>query len=142
MKQLTAIAISGGVDSLTAAYLLKKQGHKLIGIHFITGYEAKPFYHKNIKDFENSETTPSSTKDYICQKVSKLAEQLGICIEIIDCSTEFKKNVVDNFIQTYKAGKTPNPCMVCNASIKFGTVLDFARKMGPHILQQGITPEL
>ena len=130
MKQLTAIAISGGVDSLTAAYLLKKQGHKLIGIHFITGYEAKPFYHKNIKHLENSETTLSSTKDYICQKVSKLAEQLGICIEIIDCSAEFKKNVVDNFIQTYKAGKTPNPCMVCNTSIKFGTVLDFARKMG------------
>ncbi len=130
MKQLTAIAISGGVDSLTAAYLLKKQGHKLIGIHFITGYEAKPFYHKNIKHLENSETTPSSTKDYICQKVSKLAGQLGICIEIIDCSAEFKKNVVDNFIQTYTAGKTPNPCMVCNTSIKFGTVLDFARKMG------------
>ncbi|MBU4068037.1 MAG: tRNA 2-thiouridine(34) synthase MnmA [Proteobacteria bacterium] len=137
MKQLTAIAISGGVDSLTAAYLLKKQGHKLIGIHFITGYEAKPFYHKNIKDFENSETTPSSTKDYICQKVSKLAEQLGICIEIIDCSAEFKKNVVDNFIQTYKAGKTPNPCMVCNTSIKFGTVLDFARKMGAKHIATG-----
>ena len=135
MTQLTAIAISGGVDSLTAAYLLKKQGHKLIGIHFITGYETRPAYHTNIENSANSETnsyatTASSTKDYICQNVSKLAEQLGICIEIIDCSTEFKKNVVDNFIQTYKAGKTPNPCMVCNSSIKFGTVLDFARKMG------------
>ena len=135
MTQLTAIAISGGVDSLTAAYLLKKQGHKLIGIHFITGYETRPFYHTNIKDVATSgtnsyTTTPSSTKDYICQNVSNLAEQLGICIEIIDCGAEFKKNVVDNFIQTYKAGKTPNPCMVCNSSIKFGTVLDFARKMG------------
>jgi tRNA-specific 2-thiouridylase len=135
MTQLTAIAISGGVDSLTAAYLLKKQGHKLIGIHFIAGYETKPFYHKNIKHLANSETnscatTPSSTKDYISQNISKLAKQLGICIEIIDCSAEFKKNVVDNFIQTYKAGKTPNPCIVCNTSIKFGTVLDFARKMG------------
>ncbi len=135
MTQLTAIAISGGVDSLTAAYLLKKQGHKLIGIHFITGYETRPAYHTNIENSANSETnsyatTASSTKDYICQNVSKLAEQLGICIEIIDCSTEFKKNVVDNFIQTYKAGKTPNPCMVCNRSIKFGYVLDVARKMG------------
>ncbi len=135
MTQLTAIAISGGVDSLTAAYLLKKQGLKLIGIHFITGYETRPFYHTNIKDPANPETnsyatTPSGTKDYIRQNISKLAEQLGICIEIIDCSTEFKKNVVDNFIQTYKAGKTPNPCMVCNSSIKFGTVLNFARKMG------------
>ena len=135
MKQLTAIAISGGVDSLTAAYLLKKQGHKLIGIHFITGYETKPIYHKNTKHPANSETnsyatTPSSAKDYICQNISSLAEQLGICIETIDCSAEFKKNVVDNFIQTYKAGKTPNPCMVCNTSIKFGTVLDFARKIG------------
>jgi tRNA-specific 2-thiouridylase len=135
MTQLTAIAISGGVDSLTAAYLFKKQGHKLIGIHFTTGYETKPAYHKNIQHPVNPEknsyaTAPSSAKDYICQNISNLAEQLGINIEIIDCSTEFKKNVVDNFIQTYKAGKTPNPCMVCNSSIKFGTVLDFARKMG------------
>jgi len=134
MKRLTAIAISGGVDSVTAAYLLKKQGHKLIGIHFITGYETKPTYHTNIKDPANQETNsyatiPSRTKNYICQNVSKLAEQLGICIEIIDCSAEFKKKVVDNFIQTYMDGKTPNPCMVCNSSIKFGTVLDFARKM-------------
>ena len=135
MTQLTAIAISGGVDSLTAAYLLKKQGLKLTGIHFITGYETRPFYHTNIKDPANPETnscatTPPGTKDYIRQNISNLAEQLGISIEIIDCSAEFKKNVVDNFIQTYKAGKTPNPCMVCNSSIKFGTVLDFARKMG------------
>jgi tRNA-specific 2-thiouridylase len=135
MTQLTAIAISGGVDSLTAAYLLKKQGHKLIGIHFITGYETRSFYHKNIKHLANPETnlcatTPSSTKDYIRQNISNLAEQLGISVEIIDCSAEFKKNVVDNFIQTYKAGKTPNPCMVCNSSIKFETVLNFARKMG------------
>ena len=134
MTQLTAIAISGGVDSLIAAYLLKKQGHNLIGIHFITGYEVG-LTHSNIKDPASPGTnsyaiTPSSTGDYILRNVSILAEQLGICIEIIDCSTEFKNNVVDNFIQTYKAGKTPNPCMVCNASIKFGTVLNFARKMG------------
>ena len=134
MTQLTAIAISGGVDSLTAAYLLKKQGHNLIGIHFITGYETE-LTRPNIKNPASPETnsyatTPSSTEEYIRRNVSILAKQLGICIEIIDCSTEFKKTVVDNFIQTYKAGKTPNPCMVCNTSIKFGTVLNFARKMG------------
>jgi len=135
MKQLTAIAISGGVDSLTAAYLLKKQGLKLIGIHFITGYETKPAHHANIKEPAKPETNsyttaPSSAKNHIRQNLSNLAGQLDISIEIIDCSAEFKKNVVDNFIQTYKAGKTPNPCMACNTSIKFGTVLDFARKMG------------
>ena len=142
MTQLTAIAISGGIDSLTAAYLLKKQGHKLIGIHFITGYEAKPPCYMNIKDIADLETdsdatTFSNAKDYICRNVSNLAEQLGISIELIDCSAEFKKNVVDNFIQIYKTGKTPNPCMVCNTSIKFGAVLDFARKMGAKHIATG-----
>jgi tRNA-specific 2-thiouridylase len=50
---------------------------------------------------------------------------------------EFKKNIVDYFIQTYQAGQTPNPCMVCNPLIKFGTVFDFARKLGASILATG-----
>lgn len=116
MKRLTAIAISGGIDSLVAAYLLKEEGHKVVGIHFITGYE----------------TGPASGI-----RISHIADQLGISIKIIDCSVEFKKEVIDYLIQTYQTGLTPNPCIVCNQSIKFGRVLASARKMGASCLATG-----
>lgn len=116
MKQLTAIAISGGLDSLVAAHLLKEQGHNVIGIHFTTGYETW--------------LTPGI-------KISHIADQIGISIKTIDCTVKFKKEVVDYFIQTYQAGKTPNPCLVCNRSIKFGTVLAAARRLGASLLATG-----
>ncbi|MEA3416696.1 MAG: tRNA 2-thiouridine(34) synthase MnmA [Thermodesulfobacteriota bacterium] len=114
MKKLTAIAISGGIDSLAAACLLKKQGHKVIGIHFTTGYETEPV---NI--------------------ISHIADNLNIKIEILDCHKEFKQKVVDYFIQSYLTGQTPNPCLVCNPLIKFGTMLEFARGLGASCLATG-----
>ncbi|MBC8199881.1 MAG: tRNA 2-thiouridine(34) synthase MnmA [Desulfobacterales bacterium] len=116
MKQLTAIAISGGIDSLVAAYLLKKQGRKVIGIHFTTGYEPEP--------------EPVNI-------ISHIADNLNIKIEILDCRKEFKQKVVDYFIQSYLTGQTPNPCIVCNLLIKFGTVLEFARRLGASCLATG-----
>jgi len=114
MSDTTAIAVSGGIDSLTAAFLLKEQGHKLIGIHFITGYECSDSRH-----------------------IEAVGDQIGIRIETIDCSRMFQSQVVDYFIQTYKAGQTPNPCLVCNPHIKFGAVLDAARKSGASRLATG-----
>jgi tRNA-specific 2-thiouridylase len=125
MKPTTAIAVSGGIDSLMTAYLLKEQGHHVIGIHFITGYE---------------DTAPDkSANDHLLRshKIFSIADQLKIDIEIIDCRIEFKNHVVDYFVETYQAGLTPNPCMVCNPFIKFGTVLNYARKLGASILATG-----
>jgi len=118
MKPLTAIAVSGGIDSLMAAHLLKEKGHNVIGVHFVTGYE-DPFS-------DNGQSAHLLES----HKIFSIAKQVGIDIKILDCSVEFKKNVVDYFIQTYKAGQTPNPCMVCNPLIKFGAVFNFARKLG------------
>ena len=112
MKPLTAIAVSGGIDSLMAAYLLKEKGHDVIGIHFVTGYE-DPF-----SDNGQSPHLRESHKNF------PIATQLGIDIKVLDCRIEFKKNVVDYFIQTYQTGQIPNPCMVCNPTIKFKTVFD------------------
>lgn len=110
----TAIAISGGIDSLISAYLLKEQGHKVFGIHFLTGYESRdPYLIRNI------------------------ADQLGISLEIRDCSTEFRTEVVDYFTETYQSGRTPNPCLVCNPSIKFGTILAAVRESGASCLATG-----
>lgn len=125
MKPLTAIAVSGGIDSLMAAHLLKEKGHNVIGVHFVTGYDDP--YSDNGQSANLLES----------HKIFSIAKQVGIDIKILDCSVEFKKNVVDYFIQTYKAGQTPNPCMVCNPLIKFGTVFNFARKLGASSLATG-----
>ncbi len=122
MNPSIAIAVSGGIDSLVTAYLLKEQGHNVFGVHFITGYENQT---------PRKNTVPPS------RVASQISDQLGIEVKLIDCSAEFKKKVVDYFTQTYQAGQTPNPCMVCNPSIKFGTVLDFARKFGVTTLATG-----
>ncbi len=114
MSNITAIAISGGIDSLVAACLLKEQGRKIIGIHFLTGYES------------------------VCpMEIENLADQIGITVKITDCSIPFKSKVVDYFTQTYQNGQTPNPCLVCNPLIKFGTVFDFAREMGATCIATG-----
>lgn len=115
MKKLTAVSLSGGVDSLVAAYLLKNEGHYLIGLHFTTGYGT----------------------DQTTININKIAKQLDIPIKIIDCAAEFKSKVVDYFTKTYLSGKTPNPCMVCNRLIKFGLILSCARKMGASMLATG-----
>lgn len=141
MKQITAIAISGGIDSLMAACILKEQGHKVIGIHFITGYEtATPYQNKSFKDrdAEKSSTEKYSVPPNFSNRAfSNIANKIGITIETIDVSLDFKKKIVDYFTKTYQAGKTPNPCLVCNPLIKFGAVLDHALKMGASGLATG-----
>ena len=138
MKQITAIALSGGIDSLAAAYLLKQQGHHVTGIHFITGFETRTSRHPNNKSIKDSDTAGFSTnQDSHSLKIADIANQLSITVKIIDISTDFKLKIVDYFTQTYLSGKTPNPCLVCNPSIKFGTLLTCARKLGASRLATG-----
>lgn len=124
MKKKIAVAISGGIDSLVSAYLLKEEGYEVTGIHFLTGYEER-----GEQNEKNRETA--------FRNISCLAGQLDIRIEILDCCSEFKAKVVDYFTNAYRSGKTPNPCLVCNPSIKFGTVLDYAQKLGAGALATG-----
>jgi tRNA-specific 2-thiouridylase len=131
MKSLTAIAISGGIDSLMAAFLLKKKGYNLIGIHFLTGYEIDGSQQRQPTGLSISNATPNlSNDDAVSDKMSHIADQLGIQIKVIDCAETFKSIVVDYFTRSYQAGLTPNPCMLCNPSIKFGQILASARKLG------------
>jgi tRNA-uridine 2-sulfurtransferase len=138
MKQITAVALSGGIDSLAAAYLLKQKGHDVTGIHFITGFEAKASRHQNNRFIKDSYTEGfTANQDSHSLKIADIATQLGIQVEIVDISTDFKLKIVDYFTQTYLSGKTPNPCLVCNPSIKFGTLLTCARKLGASHLATG-----
>jgi tRNA-specific 2-thiouridylase len=117
MTDTIAIAVSGGVDSLVGAYLLKRQGLDVLGIHFLTGYE---------KAAEPGSTT-----------IQDLFSPLDIPIAIIDLTTPFKAAVVDYFAAAYRDGKTPNPCLVCNPTIKFGVLLEKTRQLGASRLATG-----
>ena len=110
---LTAVAVSGGVDSLVAAWLLKKAG-PVVGVHFKTGYHPVPD-----------------------EAIRRIGERLEIPIHIFDIRTSFKETVVDYFVNTYMAGRTPNPCLVCNPAVKFGRVFDAARTLGADRMATG-----
>ena len=124
MKKTTAVAISGGVDSLMAAWLLKEQGQDVIGIHFITGFETALSRTRN----PQADRRP---------KIDDIGKQLGIPLEILDIRAEFQEEIVDYFTQTYEKGQTPNPCMRCNPVIKFGRILFHAQSLGAQKLATG-----
>ncbi len=124
MKPVTAIALSGGVDSLVAAHLLKERGHRVLGVHFHTG-------------FEQGARGRAGGVDAAARKIARISDQLEIPIHVVDASVEFSTRVVDYFTKTYDRGRTPNPCLVCNPHIKFGTILEEARKLGASTLATG-----
>lgn len=100
------VALSGGVDSAVAAALLKKQGYEVIGAYF---------------RFFESTWKPNF-------QVKKIAKKLGIPLKIVDARKEFKKRVIDYFLDAYEAGLTPNPCVVCNKEMKFRLHFDLMKK--------------
>ena len=99
MKKKIGIGMSGGVDSSTAAFLLKKQGFDVMGLTFRLWDEGLKCC--DLKDVENAR---------------EVAERISIPHYVIDLRKEFKKNVIDYFISQYLKGRTPNPCVICNKS--------------------------
>ncbi len=111
MQMKIMIAMSGGVDSSSVAYILKNQGHEVEGVYM--KLHNKPNYHEaNIK------------------KVKKIADFLDIKYHILDLSKKFDEYVYKPFIDSYIKGETPNPCVICNRTIKFGELIDFTKKRG------------
>ena len=129
----TAILLSGGVDSLVAAHILKQKGHDVVGIHFVTGFE-KPIPEQS--PAPSPDTGPRNNAAAHRTAVA-LADQLNIPVDVMDCRQAFQTQVVDYFTHTYADGRTPNPCLVCNPSIKFGTVFAFAESLGADRLATG-----
>ncbi|MBO5141952.1 MAG: tRNA 2-thiouridine(34) synthase MnmA [Clostridia bacterium] len=104
------VAMSGGVDSSAAAYLLKEKGYEVAGA--IMRLWDKPDTEKSIED------------------ARKVCENLGIDFYVFDNREEFKETVIENFINEYANGRTPNPCVVCNKFLKFGAFLEKSKEMG------------
>ena len=115
----TAVALSGGIDSLVAVLRLKAAGEAVFAIHFVTGYEA------------------TDGPDTALRRVRRLAVRLSLDLAVIDCRQAFQREVVDDFVASYRRGRTPNPCARCNPCIKFGVLLKRARALGATRLATG-----
>ncbi|MFM1869530.1 MAG: hypothetical protein RLY99_274 [Pseudomonadota bacterium] len=117
------IGMSGGVDSSVAAWILKQQGYKVIGL-----------FMKNWEDDDNSEYC-SSRQDWL--DVVSVADLIGIDVEAVNFASEYKDRVFAEFLREYSAGRTPNPDVLCNAEIKFKAFLDHAMSLGAEAIATG-----
>lgn len=106
-----ALLMSGGIDSSYSAYLLKNQGHEVIGIYL------------KLHDDENKHAINIAN-------IEKVSHHLGIQTHIIDAQALFKEHVYDYFVRSYEQGLTPNPCAFCNPKMKFGFAFEQAMAMG------------
>jgi tRNA-uridine 2-sulfurtransferase len=114
-----AVAMSGGVDSSVTAALLKQQGHEVVGI--------------TMRLFGPRTTSSGSA----AHDAAVVAAHLGIPHHVVDFEARFRELIIDDFIQEYRLGHTPNPCVRCNRFIKFGLLLDKARELGADLLATG-----
>jgi len=121
--QRVVVGLSGGVDSAVTAWLLKQQGHEVIGI-----------FMKNWEDDDDSGYC-SSNIDFV--DAAAVADVIGIEIEHVNFAAEYKDRVFAEFLREYSSGRTPNPDILCNAEIKFKAFLDHAIRLGAEKIATG-----
>lgn len=124
------VAMSGGIDSSVVAHMLKEQGHDVVGVRFTlwTDPLAPPLAQVLPSKCCNAQTIA---------RANQVAKDLGITLHILDLEEEFKRDVVDPFIEGYRKGKTPNPCIGCNRSVKFGRLIEMMQELGCEKLATG-----
>ncbi len=117
------VGLSGGVDSVVAAMLLKQQGYAVTGL-----------FMKNWEDDDDDEYC-STRQDLV--DVASVCDVLGIDLEVVNFSAEYKERVFADFLREYEAGRTPNPDILCNSEIKFRCFLDHAMQLGAEKIATG-----
>src|SRR3989338_3871612 len=117
------VALSGGIDSSVAAHLLKREGHELIGVRFTLWSD--PLAPALAQVLPSKCCTTQNA-----MRAKSIADTLGIPLHILDLGDEFKRDVVDPFLEGHRHGITPNPCIGCNRTIKFGKLLQLADELG------------
>src|SRR5580700_3743682 len=128
MPARVVLAMSGGVDSSVAAYLLKKQGYDVVGLFMRTG----------VHQPDDACDTTHQHKKGCCSAVDagdarRVADRLDIPFYALDFEGDFTR-IMDYFVEEYTKGRTPNPCVVCNTWLKFGKLVDYADSVGaPHV---------
>jgi tRNA-uridine 2-sulfurtransferase len=113
-----AVALSGGIDSSAAAWLLQKQGWDVTGV--------------TMRHFTDTELGFADGEgiEAVVKQAALVCEALQIPHEVIDLQADFSQSVISNFISEYEAGRTPNPCTLCNRVIKWGKLLDGINSLG------------
>jgi tRNA-specific 2-thiouridylase len=112
----TAIALSGGADSLMSLLLVRETGARVLGVH------------ARFMDTDDADQL---------ERLRSLCGDLGVPLHLVDLRAEFEELVIAPFVRAYQAGLTPNPCAACNPAIKFGLLLDRARALGADRLATG-----
>ncbi|MCS6786123.1 MAG: tRNA 2-thiouridine(34) synthase MnmA [Thiobacillaceae bacterium] len=117
------VGLSGGVDSAVTAWLLKREGHEVVGV-----------FMKNWEDDDDDPHCPAR-QDFL--DVLAVGDALGIEVELVNFSREYRERVFAYFLTEYRAGRTPNPDVLCNSEIKFRAFLDHALRMGAEAMATG-----
>src|SRR5277367_3218601 len=125
-KTRVVVGMSGGVDSSAAAALLLEQGYEVVGITL------KLWPQDCVSRAEDKCCGPQAVMD-----ARSVCHKLGIPYYLIDEADAFQKQVITYFAEEYKAGRTPNPCVMCNEKLKFGALLDRARQLGAERVATG-----
>jgi tRNA-specific 2-thiouridylase len=122
-RQRIVVGMSGGVDSSVAAWLLKRAGHEVIGVF--------------MKNWEDDDTDEYCTSREDLVDAASVADVIGIELEAVNFVTEYRERVFTQFLDEYRAGRTPNPDVLCNSEIKFKAFLDHAGKLGADRIATG-----
>ena len=122
-KQRVVVGLSGGVDSAVSAWLLKQQGFEVVGL-FMKNWEA-----------DDDDEYCSSNVDFV--DAAAVADVIGIELEHVNFAAEYRDRVFAEFLREYRAGRTPNPDVLCNAEIKFKAFLDHALRLGAGSIATG-----